>query len=74
MYAPRGAREGSCQLVNSGLSFGEGGEGEEGAREGKGKKGFFLLTSPSSCGCDKCPFQAHQFGQLRPGQAEALCT
>lgn len=40
MCAPRSAREGSCQLDNSGLSFGEGGEEEEGAREGgKGKKG-----------------------------------
>lgn len=45
MCAPRGASEGSCQLENSGLSFGGGGEGEEGAREGgREKKGFFFFA------------------------------
>lgn len=55
--------------------FGEWGGEKEGAREGRKEKigVFFLLTSPSDCGCDKCPFRAQQFSQLRPGQAEALC-
>lgn len=53
------ARKNSCLL-----------EGEGGGREG----GKVWLTSPSGCGCDKCPFPAHQLSQLRPGQAEALCT
>lgn len=34
---------------------------------------FLMLTSPSGCGRDKCPFRTHHSGQLRPGQAEALC-
>lgn len=52
-------------------------KGEEGGQEKGGRKNrefFFWLTSPSDSGCDKCHFRAHQFSQLRPDQAEALCT